>query len=107
VVSKLYQGVDHEVYVKISDTSQAPFMRDPVIRRLDANGNAEAGFVHGRMVAGQPAVAQYFASTNNSQVSVLIGNRYLVEVRVSNAKSPSEALDILKELPLSALAKER
>lgn len=103
VTSQLYAAGERQVYVKISDTAQAPFMRDPVLKRLNQMGSAADGFLHARMVENQPAIAQYYPQHRSSQLIVLVDNRYVVEVRVSAAKSPTEAIEIFKTLPLSQI----
>jgi hypothetical protein len=104
VVARQYRDADRQLYVKVTDTGQAAFMRDPVLLRLSATGSPADGFLHGRLVAGYPVVAQYYPESRSSQVMALAGDRYLIEVRMSPAKSPYEAQQVLKSLGLGKLA---
>lgn len=100
-----YKQGDRSVYVSITDTIRAAFMRDSVLSRLDRRGTADQGFIHGRFVKGQPAVVQFFPAQRSSQISVLVDNRYVVNVRVLGARSANDAQRIFESLPLYALGK--
>jgi hypothetical protein len=103
--SQSYRDGSREVFIRILDTAQAAFMRDSVLSRLDRQGNPSQGFIHGRMVKGHPAVVQFFAESRSSQISVLVHDRWVVDVRVLGAKSQSDAQAVFESLPLSALGK--
>jgi hypothetical protein len=106
VVSQLYSRGDHEIYVKITDTAQAAFMRDSVLKRLDTPGNAGNGFMHSRLVAGQPAIVEFYPAASNNKLTALVGNRYVVDVRITRASSPYDAIKVFEALPLSKLASQ-
>lgn len=103
--SQTYQLGARTIYVNVLDTAQAPFMRDSVLSRINMQGTAAQGFIHGRIIKGQPAVMSYYPAANSSQLSVLVDNRYVVEVRVLGARSPHDAQKIFEALPLAALGK--
>lgn len=104
VVARNYRDEARQLYVKVTDTGLAPFMRAPVLQRLSSVGTAPSGFLHGRLAGGYPAVVQYYPQARSSQVIALVGDRYVVEVRLSPANSPTEALDVLSKLDLAKLA---
>jgi hypothetical protein len=104
VVSRMYKKGDTQLYVKVTDTFEAAFMRAPVLDRLTLQSSGHDGYLHGRFIDGYPAIAQYYPDAKNSQVSALVGARYLVEIRMAPAASAYEAQEILKSLPLRRLA---
>ncbi len=104
VVSRLYKKGDAELYLKITDTSKAAFMRTPVLERLLHENGEDDGYMHGRFVDGHPAVAQYYPDAKRSQLTALVEGRYLVEIRMAPARSAYEAQEVFASLPLTKLA---
>lgn len=103
VAARLYRRDGREIYIKISDTNEAPFMRAPVLDALGQLGNASQGFGHGRIIAGHPAVARYYPQQLSSQVTALVHDRYVIDVRILGASGPYEATKVLEALPLASL----
>jgi hypothetical protein len=104
VVSRMYKKGDTQLYVKVTDTFEAAFMRAPVLDRLTQQSSADDGYLHGRFIGGYPAIAQYYPEAKNSQVSALVGGRYVVEIRMAPAASAYEAQEVFESLPLRKLA---
>jgi hypothetical protein len=104
MLSRTYADAARELYVKVTDTARVPALRAAALDQLGAVGNAASGYLHGRLLSGYPATVQYYPKAKNAQVVVLLGNRYLVEVRVVPAQSAQEAILLAQRLPLSGLA---
>jgi hypothetical protein len=104
VVSRMYKKGDAKLYVKVTDTYKAAFMRDPVLARLTQQNPAADGYLHGRVVAGYPAVAQYYPKTQSSQLMALVGGRYVVEIRMAPVANAYEAQEVFASLPVKKLA---
>jgi hypothetical protein len=103
VVARLYRKDDREIYIKVTDTVQAPFMRDPVLNALEKAGGVGEGFGHGRIIAGHPAVLRYYAQGRSSQLTALVNERFLIDVRMMGTADPYAALKTFKALSLGSL----
>jgi hypothetical protein len=103
-LSRVFRSGEREAYVRVVDAGQAPDFRTQVLGEMSGLGDEHQGYAHGRLVAGYPAVATYFPKAASSRVVAIVGNRYLIEVRVSHAKTPYDAQEIFVAMEPSRLA---
>jgi len=55
-------------------------------------------------VRGYPAVVAHYPEQRVSRASVVLANRYLVQVMVRNASGPDDALHVMEQLDWTSLA---
>ena len=104
VAARNYKLGDKDVRVKISDTGLLPNARRVVSNRLTLLGNAAVGNERGVFVRGYPAVLAHYPEQRVSRASVVLDNRYLVQVMVRNASDAEDALRVIEQLDWTAVA---
>jgi hypothetical protein len=104
VAARNYKLADKDVRVKISDTGMLPNARRVVSNRLTLIGNAAVGNERGVFVRGYPAVVAHYPEQRVSRASVVLGNRYLVQVMVRNATEADDALRVIEHLDWTSVA---
>ncbi len=104
VAARNYKLGDKDVRVKISDTGLLPNARRVVSNRLTLVGNATVGNERGVFVRGYPAVLAHYPEQRVSRASVVLDNRYLVQVMVRNASDAEDALRVVEQLDWTSVA---
>ena len=104
VAARNYELGDKDVRVKISDTGMLPNARRVVSNRLTLIGNDAVGNERGVFVRGYPAVLAHYPDQRVSRASVVLGNRYLVQVMVRNASNAEDALRVIEQLDWTSFA---
>jgi hypothetical protein len=104
VAARNYKLGDKDVRVKISDTGLLPNARRVVSNRLTLLGNAAVGNERGVFVRGYPAVLAHYPEQRVSRASVVLDNRYLVQVMVRNATEAEDALRVIEQLDWTGVA---
>lgn len=103
-VARVYGTPARHIYVKITDAAASRQLRQGVLRDIDSFAPGPNGYAHGRLVQGYPALVQYYLEARNSQLTALVGNRYVVEVRVVGAAFADEAQRAFSAVSWAALA---
>jgi hypothetical protein len=104
VAARNYKSGDKTALLKITDTALLAGARRTVAGKLLLLGNAAVGHERGLFVRNYPAVLAHFDDQRLSRASMVVGGRYLVQISISNASDPEEALRVLELLDWSKLA---
>ncbi len=113
VASRNYRGATRgtqsaaeapQLYVKFTDTSATPEMRKPVVEALTQSTVGGGYYTRGAFVNGWPAVLTYAPAHRAGKAAVLVGDRFLLEARVSPVDDPEGIVTLLEALDWSALA---
>lgn len=108
-VKRSYKGQGGEATVEIVDTSFAPMLRAPFAMVHMIQEDSSQGYKRGTQLKGQPAISEWNERQKDSQVHLLLGDRFLVNVEVNGAPQPlaeglAQALDIPAIVALAAKA---
>jgi hypothetical protein len=103
-VQRRYQSGERNLSIEIVDTTMSPFMRAGFAFAQALNEDSSQGIKKGVKVGGHTAILEWNRRDNRSKVNVLVGDRFLVKVRVSPASNAEEAVTIAGTLNLSGLA---
>ena len=68
------------------------------------NEDSSEGIKKGGTVAGQPAILEWTKSSQRAKVSMLVGDRFIVHVRVNPAANIEAASSVAQQLDLAKLA---
>jgi len=98
-----YRTGSSRMIVKITDTGQAPRLREDYVRRLTLQGDVSVGKMRPAVVGDQVVLESFFLRGRSSWATGLVGGRYLVEVRARNVQDERAASKALEKLKLSGL----
>jgi hypothetical protein len=104
-VKRRYEAGERKMNLKIVDATATPFLRAPFAMATMINEDSSKGFKKGKTIAGNGSVVEWDESSKRSSVNMLVAQRFLVELRVSDAKSPEEAEQLVQQLKLDELGK--
>lgn len=107
VASREYGDGDRTLYLKLTDTAAAPAVHQQVIEELTQSGKRAGTFVRGDIVRGYPGIFSYSPTHASSKAALLVGERYLIELRIHPTPDPEEARRVFEALDWSDLAKPK
>lgn len=102
-VSRYYRSGTRRLRIEIIDTSLASFMRAGFAFAQGFDQDTDSMIRKGTKIAGHPTVLTYRKRSKSSRAQSLVGDRFLVKVRVSPAEKPDEATGILTQLDLKGI----
>jgi hypothetical protein len=97
-VTRRYGADDTDLRIRITDTSAKPSLRAPFAKVATV---AEGG----QQIDGYPAIVEWNAKAKSSTASLLVAERFVVNVRVSKADGDGDAEAVAAALKLDELAK--
>lgn len=104
-VSRSYEADKRRLHVKITDATTTPFLRAPFAMAAMIDEDSSSGYKKGKTLAGNSAVVEWREASKESSVVMLVAQRYVVDVRVSDATKPDEAEALIQQLKLDELSK--
>ncbi len=103
LVRREYRKDDRRVQLEITDTLNAPRLRRLVTSQQGANRGTGQGTFRGAAIGGQPALRQWHGPSQTALVNLVVGDRFLINVRVSPAGNDVPATEAAATLPLAEL----
>jgi len=103
-VERRYQAGEQQVTVEITDAAYAPMLRAPFAMAAMVEEDSTEGYRKGTRIGGQPALVEWKEASQRSNANVLVGERFMVNVRVTKAAKDTAAKDIAATLDLAKLA---
>jgi hypothetical protein len=100
-----YTSGESQVRVSITDSSGAPMMRAPFALAAMVEEDSSSGYKKGKKIAGYTAIVEWKERAKRSEVTMLLGERFVVNVEVDKAAKPDAAEAIAQSLKLDDLAK--
>ena len=104
-VKRRYEAGERKLSLKIVDATATPFLRAPFAMATMINEDSSKGYKKGKTIAGNGAVVEWNESSKRSSVQMLVAQRFLIELAVSDAKKPDEAEKLIQQLNLDELGK--
>lgn len=104
-VSRSYEAGKERLRLKITDANTTPFLRAPFAMAAMIDEDSTSGYKKGKTLAGNSAVVEWREAGKESSVVMLVAQRYVVEVRISEASKPEEAEQLIQQLKLAELSK--
>jgi hypothetical protein len=104
-VKRRYEAGNRKLHLKIVDATATPFLRAPFAMATMINEDSSKGYKKGKTISGNGAVVEWSERNKQSSVQMLVAQRFLVEVRVSDAAAPDEAETLIQQLKLDELGK--
>jgi hypothetical protein len=96
-------GVSFEL--ELLDVAHCPRLRDVFLRSRELSRESESVVIRPMKVQSERAVTQWLASNNIARTSVLVADRFLVNVNVKPASSPNASIAIASKLDFAGLEK--
>jgi hypothetical protein len=103
-VSRSYKEGDVRASVKISDSSAMPLLRAPFAMAAMVEEDSTSGFKKGKKIDGHSAIVEWKEKSKESDVTVLVADRFVVDIDVSKATSPEAGEALFKQLDLAKLS---
>jgi hypothetical protein len=104
VAHRDYQRGEDELQVELTDTHHAPAVRAIMtLRRAGRSGSGEE--VRPGEVRGFPALMRYHGPSRTAIVSVLVADRFLLNVKLLDVPDVQPALDVAGSIDLAAIAR--
>ena len=106
-VARHYLNGDKDLYVKITDTTELPAMRESFAAQLDAVAKQPTDELRVIELKAQPTVLQFVAESHGARVLMLVANRFLVEARLRGASSVDEVIAGLRSFRFAMIRVRR
>lgn len=106
-VKRRYKQGDKKLRIQITDTSMAGMLRAPFAMAAMINEDSTRGYKKGTKLDGHSAIVEWESKRKRSKATALVGERFVVSIRVDGTESDEEAQRLLKALPLNEIAKLR
>jgi hypothetical protein len=103
--SRDYKLGESRVDISIADSSAMPLIRTPFAMAAMISEDSSEGYKKGSKIDGNTAIVEWRDQSKHSQATVLVGDRFVVNVSVHKAAKPEAAEEVLKQLPLAEIAK--
>src|SRR5258705_4316828 len=103
-VQRRYKKGDASLSLEIVDTSASPFMRMGVNMAANFNMDGTDGVKRGVTLNNSKGLLEWSRNGNNGKLTLLVGDRFLVNMRVNPAASADEVLAVGNLLDASGLA---
>jgi hypothetical protein len=105
-VKRRYEAADKRTMrLKIVDATATPFLRAPFAMATMVNEDSTSGYRKGKTLGGYSSVVSWRERSKESSVDMLVAQRFLIELRIEDAKAPEEAERLIVQLKLDDLAK--
>lgn len=104
VLKRSYSKGSTWLEIEIVDTDGAIALRTLFERTREIERNTQEAVIKPIKVQGQKAIAQWNRTSGDARVSVLIENRYIVNVRVRPADGIASAVSLAEKVELEKLA---
>jgi hypothetical protein len=103
-VKRRYDAGGRELRVEITDATAHALLRAPFAMVAMIEEDSTAGFKKGKTIGGHPGVVEWKEKSKQGNVSLLVAQRFVVNVRIAKAQSSDEAETIASALKLDELA---
>ncbi|RMG93463.1 MAG: hypothetical protein D6705_18630, partial [Deltaproteobacteria bacterium] len=103
-VRREYRQGDARARVTIVDTTMSPALLSAFKLTAGMEEDSSDGYTKGTTIAGHPARVEWKARSKQSTATVLVGDRYLVTVRVRNTSRDDDAAKLAAALDLAGIA---
>ncbi len=104
-VKRSYQAGDRRATIEVTDTHFSNLLRAPFRMAALVKEDSSSGYKMGKEVAGHTALVEWSKPQRRSQASLLVGERYLVAVKIQKTDTPDDAEKLAAALDLAALAR--
>ena len=104
-VRRAYTRDDTKLQLELTDSLHAPAVRKLITSQQGQVRKAARVDFRGMAVEGHPAIVQFQEKTRTATVSLVVGDRLTVNLRVSPASSAEPALEAARALPFAELAR--
>lgn len=103
-VKRSYKKGDQTVRISIADASVTPILRAGFAMAKSFSEDSSEGIKKGGTVDGHPAILEWRKRNQKAKVSVLVGGRFIVHVRVDKSANVAPAVDLATKLGLAKLS---
>lgn len=103
-VERDYKSGEQSADIEITDANMVAMLKMPFAMISMINEDSTRGFKKGKQVAGQPAIVEWTESSKHSKVTMLVGDRYIVNVEVRHATANDAAEKLAAALDIAGLA---
>lgn len=104
-VERHYRSGEQKASIEITDANMVQMLKMPFAMSALINEDSTRGFKKGKRIGDHPAIVEWDESSKRSKVMILVGERYIVEVRVSDATANDAAEKLAAALDIAGLAK--
>lgn len=103
-VRRTYKAGEQRAEVEILDANMVAMLKMPFAMISMINEDSTRGFKKGKQVSGQPAIVEWTEDSKHSKVTMLVGDRYIVNVEVHQAGANDAAEKLAAALDIAGLA---
>jgi len=103
-VKRRYKAGDRTLRLEISDTSLVPMLRAGFAMATQVHEDSTKGIKKGVKVDGNPGLVEWRKARQRAKLGLLVGGRYLVQLRLRPTDSPDPLMDLIKQIDTGKLA---
>lgn len=104
-VRRRYEAGERSADVTITDTFLSPMMKAPFKMAAVFNEDSSDGYKKGSKIAGNTAMLEWREPSKRSQATLLVGDRFVVSVKVRNTGVHDDASKLAGAIKLGDLSK--
>lgn len=104
-VERHYKAGGQRAQIEIVDANLVAMLKMPFAMISMINEDSTRGFKKGKQVAGHPAIVEWTESSKHSKVTILVGDRFIVNIEVRDASAMDAAEKLASALDIAALAR--
>lgn len=103
-VKRRYKAGESRLQLEISDTSLVPMLRAGFAMAAQVQEDSTRGVKKGITVEEQPGMLEWRKSGKRGKLALLVGGRFIVNLRLRPTEDPEAVIKLAKELELKKLA---
>ena len=104
-VSRSYAAGERQLTIKITDAFTAPMLKAPFAMAAMIQEDSTEGYKKGKKIQGHTAIVEWRKSGQRSNVVMLVGERFMLNVTVRPTDTVDDAEKAVALLDLDSLAK--
>lgn len=101
---RLYESGTRRATVRITDALIAKVLHAPFAGTASIDQTTDNGSRRSLRIKEQPAIVEWRARESISRVAMLVGGRFVVDVRINNAVAAEDAQELAQAMNLATLA---
>lgn len=103
-VERSYTAGERRLRLQVSDASMAPMLKAPFAMAAMMEEDTSRGYKKGKKIGGHTAIVEWDEGAKRSKATLLVADRFMVQVTVRSTDTPKDAESVAGALKLGELA---